>query len=504
MKMDKPRTIAIAAIALAAMPVLSSAQNEETERHNRFPRYRLIDVGTFGGPTSYASADFIGARTLNNREIATGTADTSAPDPTCFNVDCFVSHVFRWQDGKVTDLGALPGGNNSAATEINERGEIVGLSSNGKIDPSTGLPEGHAVLWRDRQVTDLGTLGGSPSAATGINDRGLVVGFSANTVPDPFSMFGFGTQTRTFVWKNGVMRDIGTLGGPDATPFGHNNRGQVSGSSYTDDIANPDTGQPTVHPFLWEDGKMTDLGSLGGTLAYGEGVNERGQVIGLSSLKGNLIFHPFLWECGVMKDLGTLGGDNGDVSWINDAGQIVGYADLPGSQTHDAFLWERGVMTDLGNFGQTSRAFAINSRGQVVGHSLTNDGTFHAFLWQKGAPMIDLNIFIPEGSSLGLLTDAMNINDRGEIMGLGFPPGVPTDNTDVGGHVFLLVPCHDESESCRDAGTGRVARISVGPAEAPRSRPGDAREDRWPSPVERLLNRMRGNQRPFKHANPHF
>jgi probable HAF family extracellular repeat protein len=439
--------------------------------------------------------------------MVTGNADTSTPDPNCFNVDCFISHVFRWQDGNLIDLGALPRGNSSDATEINERGEVAGLSSNGKIDPLTGSPEARAVLWTHGKVMNLGTLGGATSFATGINDSGLVIGASANAVPDPLSMFGFGTETRTFVWKNGQMRDIGTLGGPDAAPWaGPNNRGQVSGSSYTSSTVNADTGSPTIHPFLWEDGTMADLGSLGGTLAFGEGVNERGEVIGISTLAGNIagangqpIFHPFIWRHGCIRDLGTLGGDNGDVSWINDAGQVVGVADLPGSETHDAFLWERGRMVDLGNLGQTSRASAINSRGQVVGSSKTNDGQFHAFLWNKGTPMIDLNVFVPEGADLQLLTDALNINDRGEIMGLGFPPGIPTDNIDFGAHVFLLVPCRDESESCRAAGTGRIAVTSASGAELARSGSRDAREERRPISVERLLNRM-----PFRHGNHSF
>jgi probable HAF family extracellular repeat protein len=430
--------------------------------------------------------------------MATGDADTSTPDPNCPNPGCFISHVFRWQHGRLIDLGALPGANSSSATEINAPGQIVGVSGDvAEIDPLTGAPAFRAVLWTGGKIIDLGTLGGG-SLASGINDGGLVVGASANAVPDPFSLFGFVTETRTFIWENGVMRDIGTLGGPDAAPFaGPNNRGQVIGYSYINSTPNADNGPfcapnvPTQNPFVWQKGKMVDLGTLGGTCGFAEFINNRGQIIGQSALPGNRVSHPFLWDAGVLTDLGTFGGDNGNVSWINDAGQIVGEADLPGSETHDAFLWEKGVMTDLGNLGQTSFAFAINSKGQVVGHSLANDGTYHAFLWEKGGPMIDLNAFVPEGSTLQQLTDAFNINDRGEILGVGLPPGVPPG--EIGSHVFLLIPCGDESDSCRAAGRIAVTSTGAGAPVRPSSR--DIRDERSRTTIERMLNQLHGRER---------
>ena len=137
--------------------------------------------------------------------------------------------------------------------------------------------------------------------------------------------------------------------------------------------------------------------------------------------------HPFLWtQPGPMRDLGTFGGDNGQASWINDAGEVVGKADLPGSETHDAFLWKSGVLNDLGTLpgDSCSNAYQINSRGQIVGTSedqiLCGITGEHAFLWENGGPMVDLNTLIPPGSSLQLKF-AYAINDRGEIVGTGLP-----------------------------------------------------------------------------------
>jgi len=477
----KSRTLtcitAITLFAVLALPVQLAAQHT---------RYKLIDLGTLGGPASVIAPTPNGGpenpgRALTTNGVVVGVSDTSTPDPSCI-LDCFFNHAFRWQDGVLTDLGTLQGADIHSfafASWINDHGWVAGFSTIGGIDALSGFPATHAVLWRNGQIVDLGTLGEDFSQANALNNHGQAVGFSLNGLPDPFPIFGNPTQNRAFLWQNGMMQDLGTLCesagvcGLDANAFAINESGQVAGISSTSTTPNDTTGIPTVRPFLWDRGRMIDLGTLGGTLSAVDGpaivLNNRGQVAGTSTLAGDvnpatggLIYHPFLWERGVMKDLGTLGGDTGFVTWITNAGAVVGTADLAGpsgSQSHHAFLWRNGVKTDLGSLDGTSHAEGINSQGQIVGRSRPIGSPIQrAFLWENGGPMVDLNTLIPANSSLEL-EEGGNINDRSEIAGRGVPPGC--DDVDACGHAFLLIPCAGGQSCENDAGATTAATQNV-------------------------------------------
>ncbi len=488
----KHRIRIITALALgyaecASAPSRSYAQQAPTTHHH----YVVVDMGSFGGPGSivYEAA----TRSLNNQGTFTGAADTPNLDPhspqnPCsaypdFTIDPYIQHVFRWESGVKTDLGTFPGGTSSCSQWINDRGWIVGGATIGAIDPLAGYPAVHATLWRNGQIQNLGTFGGYQSYAWSVNNLGQVVGFASNTTPDQSTgnVFAFGaTQTHAFLWQNGRMQDLGTLGGPDSDAFVINASGQIAGMSITSSGA--------VDPFLWENGKMIDLGTIGGTFGYPNMINTRGQIVGFSDLLGDLQGqgHPFLWENGVLKDLGTLGGLSGEARWINDAGDAAGYATFPGDQVVHATLWTNGKIVDLGATADFPCSYAngINSRGQVLGalQHCPNSAPREAFLWENG-DLVNLNTLIPLGSEI-VLGSADSANDRGEIVALG-----TLLNGDL--RAVLLIPCDENHPNVAGCDYRLVEATPAAQVLPAHITPSPAASSAKFSPAEMMGNRHR-------------
>ena len=468
MKLRISSLAAITLLVASAMPLQITAQAAPLTP----PHYKLVDLGTFGGPHSQFN---FGSRIINRKGAAAAGASTSIPDPPCTfdSPYCFIFQAGKYDNGKFKNLGALAEGQDSFAIALNDFGIVVGGSNNGQVDPVTGAPIGVAVRWEKNKIVNLGTLGGSSSFAVDINDAGVTVGIAENTTPDPDNLggeltgFPSPTQWRAALWAGGTVLDLGTLGtGPDAFALLVNKRNQVTGFSYTDSVVNSETGLPTVHAFLWENGKMTDIPSLGGLFASPSGLNDRGQVVGTSDLAGDLTQHPFSWFRGVLTDLGTLGGTNGNAAWVNDAGAIVGAADLLGDVSHHGFLWQDGVMQDLPPIANApcSNAFGINSRGQVVGNSTDCNGNgLGATLWDRGR-VFDLNTFVPAGSGIFLYECAF-VGENGEIAVAG-----EVSNGDH--HAFLLLPMEDGNEHAALPSSPTAIKHSVAASEFVRSSPG--------------------------------
>jgi probable HAF family extracellular repeat protein len=462
------RITAISLFAVLAMPVDLVARDNQDHKTVKHHHYKLVDMWTFGGPASWVAPQFFASPVLNMGGVTVGGSSTSTPTTKTSNllvcgglqglILC-VDHAFQWKDRKVTDLRSLPGqGNCSNPFSVNDNAQVVGTSENGTVDPLTGINETRAVRWENGEIEDLGSFGGNQNGANGINDRAEIVGFSLNTTPDPYSLYDIllgssnGTQTRAFLWQNGHMRDLGTLGkgaGPDASALFINQHGQIAGDSYTSSTPNPVTGLPPADPFLWEKGKMTDIGNFGGAFGLPTGLNNRGDVIGKMPIKtdpaaclvDNPNCHAFLWRHRSRKLIDLFPHSAQKPSFagaINDAGEIVGETVFPKAQFFHAYIWRTGVATDLGTLHGDcySTGQAINSHSQVVGNSVSCAGKFRAFLWEKGS-IVDLNPLIPAGSPLELV-NTMAINDRGEIAGVGAPSGCSDSN--VCGHAFLLIP----------------------------------------------------------------
>ncbi|HZM01174.1 MAG TPA: dockerin type I domain-containing protein [Planctomycetota bacterium] len=183
-----------------------------------------------------------------------------------------VFHAYlAFLDGNPNPAIAVPGlgGTFVRAEALNDDHAVVGAS----LTPTGAL---RAFLLADSagSPTDLGTLDGtgSHSWATDINTVQQIVGWSR--IADG--------GTRSFRFQNGVMRSLGTLGGNISEAHGLNDAGQIVGMSFNT--------QQKPRAFLFEGDQLSDLNTRiaadsGWRLQYAKAINESGTIVGWGRLQ---------------------------------------------------------------------------------------------------------------------------------------------------------------------------------------------------------------------------
>jgi len=329
----------------------------------------------------------------------------------------------------VTDLGTQSGAS-TVARKINAWGHAAATS--GERDGGRA----HAAFWRDstKSLVSVSTLEDSDySEATSINNRGEMAGLSNTS-----------TNMHAVLWNtSGAIKDLGALPGDTSSrAFAINDQGKVVGLS---------SGPRGERAFIWAlDGMVSIKVPPGTTSSEAHGINNRDQVVG--HFRGPAGIHAFLWAPGSpFQDLGVLPGHHTSKAiGINDSGEVVGSSSGPFDTR--SFLWTptEGMKTieDIPS-EEFSEALDINNHSEVVGTYERSLGN-RAYLWTRKNGFADLNTLIPAGSGL-VLTMAISINDRGQILAIGMAhPNISPDrrmDADEGDdlhsvdiHSFVLTP----------------------------------------------------------------
>ncbi len=308
------------------------------------PSYNIIDLGTLGGSSSWATA-------INNSGQVAGASAYSLS---------YSQHGFLYSSGTMMDMGTF-GGPDSVASCINDNGVAAGIAM---TNSETGYAF-HAFRYQDGIMTDIS--GSSP-----------YVSFRPQAINSNAQMAGYATEDGKYEairYSAGIWTNLGTLGGLSiATAL--NDDGQIVGYSRVAGDLN--------HAFLYTGSTMTDLGTLGGSESIAFAINCDGQVVGRSNTTSGPC-HAFLYSQGTMIDIDMFGSSSSVANGINGEGQIVGcYSGTDG--LNHGFLYQDGVMTDFlslidSNLGWTSmQGNAINDLGWIVGVGYNAQEQQHAFL----------------------------------------------------------------------------------------------------------------------------
>lgn len=330
--------------------------------------YTITNLGSLAPHTSWGYG-------VNNSGQVTGYTNT----PT--NISAFI------YDGATMLALPSPLGGNSYAEGINDLGHVTGEAH------ALGYVHERAFVYDGASIQLIDTLGGRDNRGRDINNSGYVTGYSATAeFPDAIE-----ENPHAFLYDGVNVIDLGTLGGSASRGWGINESGYVAGDS--------ETASGAMHAFVYDGISMRDLGTLGGDWGQALDINDLGHTTGLSETADGDI-HAFFHDGTRMMDLGTLDGDlRAFGHGINNHGQIVGVSSA-GDYYSRAFLYDErlGGMVDLNDYIDKpsewwlAHAMDISDTGYITGYGYTADGP-RAFLL---TPINELAP-IPEPGTVALL-----------------------------------------------------------------------------------------------------
>lgn len=356
------------------------------------------------------------------------------------------------------------------ANSINNLGQIVGGEMRRNANGENYVA---AYLLHNNQLTYL-NFGDLNSDARDINDVGQIIGDAWGEAVHVSSLYdgraNIGEtwrETLSLPSRKAVLFDNNAItvldtsnvfneprGAVRATDI--NNRGDITGAQ---DLGNLTTGTfKGIAPVVFKNGIATPVDVSGSAqsptpfyetnVAEATAINDKGELVGYGNADPiSFMENAYLLADGKIElfSLFQYGGGvhaYGSASDINNHRQVVGKAQGSYNEQYSefAFIYGDGVITNLGTFDgladssdwSSSAALAINDKGQVVGYATSplHDGSDAAFLYENGT-MINLNDYL--NPTLGWqLTSADDINDLGQIIGVGLKNGVLTS--------YLLTP----------------------------------------------------------------
>jgi probable HAF family extracellular repeat protein len=265
------------------------------------------------------------------------------------------SPLSRVDTGQLIALGSL-GGGESWAGKLNERGDIVGGSTDARNDWQG------AVWWSGRRsASALGIDNAFPGL---ISDNGHIVG-------------RLGDGSGLFLWRRGTVTYVRQPAGMDLTEVAVNDFDQIVGTAYYR--------SGTSRAFLWQRGRLTLLPVPRAMNSAAVDINNRGQIVGVVTPRQATTGIAVLWHGSQMIRLGTLGGTGSAPVAINDLGQVIGNSAIRGSAVEHPFLWQGDRMTDLvaGTTAIGGRVGALSDTGMAVGYVDWGDGLGHRLGCQR-------------------------------------------------------------------------------------------------------------------------